>query len=110
MNNETKLVKFYDTQAHGAARDVSVCAKLALAEWASNPDVYFAALIERSLKVFDPTTNKLVWLETDTSVMNFETLEGLEQFAKNTAEEPVEPNRAVKISKFEWDLGFNLIP
>lgn len=110
MNNEAKMVSFFNTQAHGAAKDITDRAKVVLAEWALLPGAYFAALIERSQQVFDPTVDECVWLETDVSAVFFEDLEALEAFVKSMREEPVEPKRMVQISKFEWDLGFNLIP
>lgn len=110
MNNEAKMVSFFNTQAHGAAKDITDRAKVVLAEWALLPGAYFAVLIERSQRVFDPTVDESVWLDTDVSAVFFEDLEGLETFVKSMGEEPVEPNRAVRLSKFEWDLGFNLIP
>ena len=104
------MVNFYNNQAHGEAKNVTERAKVQLAEWASKPDATHAALIERSQLVFDPTTDKEVWLETDVSVMFFETLESLEVFVKNKGEEAIEPKRMVRLTKFEWDLGINLIP
>lgn len=103
------MVNFFNSQAHGKAKDVSERAKVRLAEWASKPDATHALFVENSVTVtnFDDTEVEMV---TGAYVVFFHSEKAMNQRAEELSALKPPSGQKINVTKFEWDLGINLIP